>query len=172
MSRNAQRLEEDKRFVLSAAPGAVVHVVPVDLGETTELQRALAAVDDVLAGHAVECVFFNAARLGASKILEWPAEGLERDLRMFSLAACKAAQFSVLTSLHKEYEPQGVHCAIIPVGGRVSDEAEVTNAANVAEEMWKLYSQPKGQGQLCVEMLDPEYEKHVRSRETAVANTT
>ena len=92
--------------------------------------------------------------------------------RLFSLATCKAAQFNLLTSLHKEYEPQGVHCAIVPVGGKVSDDAEVTNAANVAEELWKLYSQPKGQGQLCVEMLDPEYAKHIKSRETMVANTT
>lgn len=85
--------------------------------------------------------------------------------QMFSLASCKAAQFSLLTSLHKEYEPQGVHCAAVPVGGRVSDEAEVTSARNVAEEMWKLYSQPKGKGRLCVEMRDPDYEKHIRSRE-------
>ena len=88
MSRNVERLEQDRRFVLSAAPDATVHIVPVDLGETAELQHAFAAVDGVLASCGVECVLFNAARLGASPMLEWPAEGLEKDLKVCLCFPC------------------------------------------------------------------------------------
>ncbi|CAK3925222.1 Hypothetical predicted protein [Lecanosticta acicola] len=84
---------------------------------------------------------------------------------LFSLATGKAAQYNLVQSLHKEFELKGVHCALIVVGGRVADESEVTNARNVAEEAWKLYSQPKGKGDLDVVMLDPAYQEHIRKRE-------
>jgi hypothetical protein len=74
----------------------------------------------------------------------------------FSLASCKAAQYNLTTSLHKEYGPQGVHCAAIVVEGRVSDQAQVTTARNVAKEAWKLYQQP-APGDLDVSIQDPEY---------------
>ncbi|KAH0172303.1 NAD(P)-binding protein, partial [Aureobasidium melanogenum] len=35
---------------------------------------------------------------------------------MFSLAACKAGQYNLVHSLHKEYESKGVHCALVVVG--------------------------------------------------------
>ena len=56
--------------------------MPVDLGETAEVQHALAALDKVLTGSDVECVLFNAAQLEASPMTEWLAEGLEKDLRV------------------------------------------------------------------------------------------
>lgn len=87
--------------------------------------------------------------------------------QMFSLAACKAAQYSVVHSLHKEFGPKGVRCGLIVVGGRVSDESKVTNARNVAEETWQFYNQEKGKGGLEVEMLDPDYLNHIKQREQA-----
>lgn len=87
--------------------------------------------------------------------------------QMFSLAACKAAQYSVVHSLHKEFEPKGVHCGLIVVGGRVNDESKVTNARNVAEETWKLYDQRRGSGDLDTVMVDPDYLQHVKQREQA-----
>lgn len=84
---------------------------------------------------------------------------------LFSLASGKAAQYNLTHSLHKEFEPKGVHCSLIVVGGRVADESEVTNARNIAEEAWKLYSQPKGKGELEVVMLDPAYLEHIKKRE-------
>lgn len=86
---------------------------------------------------------------------------------MFSLAACKAAQYNMVHSLHKEFEPKGVACGLIVVGGRVSDESKVTNARNCAEETWKLFSQERGQGDLEVVMMDPAYLEHIKSREQA-----
>lgn len=83
---------------------------------------------------------------------------------LFSLATCKAGQYNLVHSLHKEFEPKGVHVASIVVGGRVADDSEVTNARNVAEEAWKLYS-AKGDGKLDVTMLDPAYLEHIKKRE-------
>lgn len=86
--------------------------------------------------------------------------------RMFSLAAGKAGQFNLVHSLHKEFEPKGVHCALIVVGGWVKDEAKVTNARNIAEATWGLFAQKKGEnGKLEVTLIDPAYEEHVKNRE-------
>lgn len=84
---------------------------------------------------------------------------------MFSLAACKAGQYSLMHSLHKEYESKGVHCGLIIIGGTVSDNSKVTKARNIAEETWKMYQVPQGEGKLEVVMTDPAYEEHVKNRE-------
>ena len=84
---------------------------------------------------------------------------------MFSLAACKAAQYSLVTSLHKEYEPRGVHCGLIIIGGTVSDQSKVTNPLNIAKEAWEMFSQPRLEGKLEVVLADPGYLDHVKNRE-------
>lgn len=84
---------------------------------------------------------------------------------MFSLAACKAAQYNLAHSLHKEFEPQGVHCPLIVVGGSVKDESAVTNARNIAEETWKVFEEPKHEGKFETVLLDPAYLEHVKNRE-------
>lgn len=76
---------------------------------------------------------------------------------LFSLSAGKAAQHNLIYSFHEKFEPS-IHIACIPVIGLVSDDAKVTTASAIAEQFWKLYSQPKGtKGELSVEMLDPDY---------------
>ena len=76
---------------------------------------------------------------------------------LFSLSAGKAAQHSLLNSVHQKYEPR-IHVASVAVGGLISDNAKVTTAQRVADEFWKLYEQPKGEkGQLVVELEDPDY---------------
>jgi hypothetical protein len=84
---------------------------------------------------------------------------------MFSLAACKGGQANLVHSLHKEFEPQGVHCPLIVVGGAVKDESAVTNARNIAEETWKVFKEPKHEGKFEVLLLDPAYLEHVKNRE-------
>lgn len=66
--------------------------------------------------------------------------------------------------MYKEYTGKGVHCALIVVGGKVSDEAKVCNKSNIAQETWKLYLQEKGKWDLDIEMLDPDYADHVKNR--------
>jgi short-subunit dehydrogenase len=84
---------------------------------------------------------------------------------MFSLAACKAGQYNLVHSLHKEYEPKGVHCGLVVVGGSVNEKAAVTNPRNVAEETWKLFCQAQGSGKLELLLIDPAYNDHVKNRE-------
>ena len=81
----------------------------------------------------------------------------------FSLSACKAAQYNMVHSLHKEFRPRGIHCGIVVVGGEIDDKSVVTNARNIAEETWKFYTQPpKGEGDLDVVVVDPAHLEHVR----------
>lgn len=84
---------------------------------------------------------------------------------MFSLAVCKAGQRSLVYSLHKQFEPRGVHCGLLIIGGSVSDDSKVTNARNIAEEIWKMFGRPKGQGDVEILMKDPAYLEHVKNRE-------
>lgn len=83
MSRNVSRLQEDAAFVHTTAPHAKVEVVPIDLADSENVQRALKLVDEKLEGVALECVLFNAARLGVSPVLEFDAESLESDLKVY-----------------------------------------------------------------------------------------
>ena len=76
----------------------------------------------------------------------------------FSLAAAKAAQYNYVWSLHKEYTPQGVHCALIVVQGHVKDTAEVTTPRHIAEVTWDLANQDKAKWwDLDVDIIDPQY---------------
>ncbi|KAH0381473.1 NAD(P)-binding protein, partial [Aureobasidium melanogenum] len=84
---------------------------------------------------------------------------------MFSLAACKAGQYNLVHSLHKEYEPKGVHCALVVVGGTVDEKMSVTNPRNIAQEIFELCGRPQGKGQLELVLMDPEYQKHIQRRE-------
>ena len=84
---------------------------------------------------------------------------------MFSLATCKAGQYSLTRSLHKEYEPQGVHCGLVVIGGTVSEDSKVTNARNIANEIWTMSRQPQGKGKVEIILADPAYDEHVKNRE-------
>jgi len=88
---------------------------------------------------------------------------------MFSLATCKGGQYNLARSLHKEFEPKGVHCALVIVGGSVKDESEVTNARNIAEETWKVFKKEKDDGKFETMILDPAYLEHVKNREKGSA---
>jgi hypothetical protein len=74
----------------------------------------------------------------------------------FSLAACKSAQFSLVTSLHKTFHSQGVQCALIVVGSEVSEHAVRCNPSNIAQETWKLYSRDTlSESSLEIEIREP-----------------
>jgi hypothetical protein len=88
---------------------------------------------------------------------------------MFSLATCKGGQYNLAHSLHKEFEPKGVHCALVIVGGAVKDESEVTNARNIAEETWKVFKYPKHNGTFETILQDPAYLEHIKNREARSA---
>ncbi|KXS93504.1 hypothetical protein AC578_5471 [Pseudocercospora eumusae] len=85
--------------------------------------------------------------------------GLHKDPfpAFFSLANVKSAQYNLVHSLYKQYTPKNVHVAAIVVEGQVRDDAKVTTARHIAEEAWRLYEQPQGEGDLDVEIQDPDY---------------
>lgn len=82
----------------------------------------------------------------------------------FSLALCKAGQYNLVTSLHKEFEPKGVHCTSIVIAGKVADEAKVTNARNIADKTWTVFSQPREKGDIEIVLMDPAFAEHVKQR--------
>ncbi|THW35027.1 hypothetical protein D6C89_09738 [Aureobasidium pullulans] len=75
---------------------------------------------------------------------------------MFSLSASKAAQYNLIESLHKEYSPNGIHTALVVVGGSVSDESLYCSPAVIAEKFWELYIQTQPID-FSVELVDPDW---------------
>ena len=82
LSRNAQRLAEEKQAVLAGArtEGLRVDAVPVDLADPTSLSHAFQQIDRLT--QSVEVVFYNAARVAPSPLLEFPVEGIEYDFKV------------------------------------------------------------------------------------------
>ena len=83
---------------------------------------------------------------------------------MFSLATCKAAQYNLTHSLHKEFELKGVHCGLIVIAGKVAEDAKVTNPRNIADSAWKMFGQEQTKGDLEVVLMDPAFAEHVKNR--------
>ncbi|UKZ77059.1 putative secondary metabolism biosynthetic enzyme [Trichoderma virens FT-333] len=66
------------------------------------------------------------------------------EANLVSLSMSKAAQKNFTRSLRLEFEPKGVHVALLSVAGYVLDSNERLNAKNIAQEAWNLYNQPNG----------------------------
>ncbi|KAL7935112.1 NAD(P)-binding protein [Trichoderma chlorosporum] len=66
------------------------------------------------------------------------------EINLVSLSMSKAAQKNFTRSLRLQFEPKGVHVALLSVAGYVLDNNQKLNAKNIAQEAWNLYSQPKG----------------------------
>lgn len=77
---------------------------------------------------------------------------------MFSVAAAKAAQYSLTHSLHKEFG----HCAIITIAGTVAEDSVVTNPRTIAEACWDVLEGKRG---FEVLLEDPGFGEHVKARE-------
>ena len=61
---------------------------------------------------------------------------------VFSLSMAKTAQASLVKVLAEEFE--GVHVALVTVGGVVSMEEETRNPENISSKFWELWEQEKG----------------------------
>jgi len=83
----------------------------------------------------------------------------------FSLSACKAAQYNMVTSFYKVYSDLGVHCGLVVVGGRLRDQTINCNASDVATKTWDLYCQPKGEYAKEITLLHPGDEQTRATRE-------
>ena len=82
MSRNKERLEEDAEYVRTRNSEATVDIITIDLADSSNVADALKKIDENLGDIPLECLFFNAARIGPSEILEWKAEQLRNDLEV------------------------------------------------------------------------------------------
>lgn len=61
-----------------------------------------------------------------------------------SLSIGKAGLHALAACLAREYEPQGIHVAIVSVWGKVAAGTRY-DPNLIAQEFWKLYTQPRGQ---------------------------
>ena len=74
----------------------------------------------------------------------------------FSLSLTKAAQRNLVQSLRGAYQKDGIHIAVISVGGIVSPEAKTLTPKNIAEKIWGLFKQAKTEWIWDLEILDEE----------------
>ncbi|KAL3470102.1 hypothetical protein BJX99DRAFT_57311 [Aspergillus californicus] len=102
IARNAQRLKEDRDAVLVVAESAKrdveVQTWQVDINNVEKLQTALNEISEF---GSLECLYFNAARVAGSTLLEFPIEGIEEDLRVSIVALYAATQWAMPILLKK-----------------------------------------------------------------------
>lgn len=72
----------------------------------------------------------------------------------FALSLVKTAQRNLVQSFQMKYEPEGIHVALISVGGPVSPEAKVLSPKNIAKETWELFTQAKKDWTWDLELLE------------------
>ncbi|KJZ75071.1 hypothetical protein HIM_05557 [Hirsutella minnesotensis 3608] len=197
IARDAKRLADDRAAVEAAAPIARVKTYEADITDLHRLRDVMDQIDRELG--TVECIFFNAARVRPSKLLEagedemlydyqitctslhvvakWAMPQLiqladkDRDAKpsllitssllpqqpepdYFVLSMVKAAQRNMTQSLAKKFGPQGVHIALVVVGGFVDPSEKKLNPKNIAEQTWSLFDQPRDAHKFEVEILD------------------
>jgi hypothetical protein len=72
----------------------------------------------------------------------------------FSLSLVKAAQRNLVQSLDMVYRAQGIHIALVSVGGIVGVEKKNLNPRFIAERAWDLFAQEKANWRLEVEIWE------------------
>ncbi|GIK05162.1 hypothetical protein Aspvir_009264 [Aspergillus viridinutans] len=95
-ARNPVQLEKDRETVLASAASVnrvvTVQTWQVDIGDLRRLEEALAEVAQF---GDLECVYFNAARVAPSPLLEFPISGLEEDFKVSNLALYAVAKWAM-----------------------------------------------------------------------------
>ncbi|KAF2676717.1 short-chain dehydrogenase/reductase-like protein SDR [Lentithecium fluviatile CBS 122367] len=98
LARNTQRLEnDDAPFVQKASsnPNLKVDTITLDLSNLSAIPAALKKIEDLTQGEDVEVVFFNAARIKLSGMLEVPVGEIEEDFKTTNLALYLIAQWAI-----------------------------------------------------------------------------
>ncbi|KAL2840274.1 hypothetical protein BJY01DRAFT_250053 [Aspergillus pseudoustus] len=108
IARTASQLERDHETVLAAAATAGrqdidVRTWQVDIGDLDLLQRTLGEIE---AFGQLECVYFNAARVGPSPLLEFGVCGIEEDFRVSNLALYVTARWAMPLLVKHQEESQ------------------------------------------------------------------
>ncbi|KAL5401729.1 hypothetical protein PMIN03_011266 [Paraphaeosphaeria minitans] len=83
LARNEQRLSnQDAPFVFKASPNVKLDTLPLDLSDTPSIPGVLKKIDDLTQGEDLEVVFFNAARIKPSGVLDVSIEEIEEDFKV------------------------------------------------------------------------------------------
>ena len=83
LARNEDRLKnEDAAFVSNANPSVKVDTLRLDLSDLDSIPAVLKEIDRLTEGEDLEVVFFNAARIKGSAVLEVDVGEIEEDLRV------------------------------------------------------------------------------------------
>lgn len=82
-ARNPSQLQADQEAIISSAAeiGRQVHVRTWKV-DISDLEQFKAALTEVQSFGALECVYFNAARVGGSNFFDFPVEEIELDLKV------------------------------------------------------------------------------------------
>lgn len=87
LARDLSRLTTtDAPFVSRANPAAKVDVLRLDLSDLASIPAVLKQLDELTQGEDVEVVFFNAARIKPSGVLDVDVEEIGEDLRVCSFS--------------------------------------------------------------------------------------
>lgn len=75
-------------------------------------------------------------------------------LKCVSLSLVKAAQANLAQSFALKYKDQGIHTALVIVGGAVAHENNNLNPKNIAAQTWALFDQPRELQTFTTEILE------------------
>ncbi|KAF2823770.1 NAD(P)-binding protein [Ophiobolus disseminans] len=93
LARNTQRLENsDARFVSQASPDVKVDTLHIDLADLPSIPGILEQIDSLTKDEDVEVVYFNAARIKSSEVLQADVGEIEEDLKTTTLSLYTIAQ--------------------------------------------------------------------------------
>ncbi|KAJ4353727.1 uncharacterized protein N0V89_005457 [Didymosphaeria variabile] len=96
LARNEQRLKnEDAAFVQKAGSNVKVDTLRLDLSDLSSISGVLKKIDELTKGEDLEVVFFNAARIKPSGVLEVAVEEINEDFRTTNLALYTVAQWAI-----------------------------------------------------------------------------
>jgi NAD(P)-dependent dehydrogenase (short-subunit alcohol dehydrogenase family) len=85
LARNEHRLTtEDATFVSTAGPNAKVSTLRLDLSDLSSIPATLKKIEELTHGEDLEVIFFNAARIKPSGVLDVSAEEIEEDFKVRS----------------------------------------------------------------------------------------
>ncbi|PKX91460.1 putative short-chain alcohol dehydrogenase [Aspergillus novofumigatus IBT 16806] len=95
-ARNPIQLEKDRETVLASA-ASVNRVVTVQTWQVdiSDLRRLEEALFEVAQFGALECVYFNAARVAPSPFFDFPISGIEEDFKVSNLALYAVAKWAM-----------------------------------------------------------------------------
>ncbi|KAL5421259.1 hypothetical protein PMIN04_005736 [Paraphaeosphaeria minitans] len=172
LARNEQRLSnQDAPFVFKASPNVKLDTLPLDLSDTPSIPGVLKKIDDLTQGEDLEVVFFNAARIKPSGVLDVSIEEIEEDFKqlkktnssskpsllvtnsflprvpipqLLSLSLAKAGQRNMMHAFNLAFGESGVHAGLINVGGVVAPESKNLNPKNIAKRAFAFFEAGEG----------------------------